>query len=170
MGGEPWARGHFVTNPLWFVALWTLQTANTTEGISSNARVGYRFCQGQFCRLQFCLFPRQRDPGEGREDGGISNGQADGRTDSQREEGRTQVRLYLLYKLGYAGLGRIGKAKMGVPVTSANSQWIVLGSCREAVDRRKWDSRVGWEVSFWAGGGHWAKPSLRHRGKVSPSV
>ena len=55
---------------------------------------------------------------------------------------------------------------MGVPVTSANSQWIVLGSCREAVDRRKWDSRVGWGVSFWAGGGHWAKPSLRHWGKV----
>ena len=33
---------------------------------------------------------------------------------------------------------------MGVPVTSAKSQWIVLGSCREAVDRRKWDSRVRW--------------------------
>lgn len=48
--GEPWARGHFVTSPLWFLALWTLQTANTTEGISGNARVGYRFCQGKLFR------------------------------------------------------------------------------------------------------------------------
>lgn len=92
----------------------------------------------------------------------MSNGQADGRTDGQGQEGRTQVRLHLLYKQGYAGLGRIGE----VPVTSAKSQWIVLGSCQEAVDGRKWDSRV----SFWAGGGHWTKPSLRHWGKVPPSV
>lgn len=70
----------------------------------------------------------------------MSNGQADGRTDGQGQEGRTQVRLHLLYKQGYAGLGRIGE----VPVTSAKSQWIVLGSCQEAVDGRKWDSRVRW--------------------------
>lgn len=74
----------------------------------------------------------------------MSNGQADRWTDGQGEEGRTQVRLHLLYKQGYAGLGRIGEAKMGVPVTSAKSQWIVPGSCREAVDGRKWDARVRW--------------------------
>ena len=42
--------------------------------------------------------PRRGRAGEGREDGGMSNGQADGRTDGQGEEGRTQVRLHLLYK------------------------------------------------------------------------
>lgn len=95
--------------------------------------MGYRFHQGKLFRGREIQGRVER----------VVGCQMDRQTDGQMARER-RVRLHLLYKQGYAGLGRIGEAKMGVPVTSTKSQWIVPGSCRKAVDGRKWDVRVRW--------------------------
>lgn len=96
----------------------------------------------------------------------MSNGQADRWTDGQGEEG--QAASALQTRLCRTGQDR-GSQNGGpsdlhqIPVDSAG---VLLGGCGWKKMGRK--GEMG--ISFWAGGSHWAKPSLRHGGKVPPSV